>query len=247
MVDESIRAPGRLQRANAASAPPKPETAVPPSGSLEEAATMDQESVCSGSAPGESTSCFYSCAIRPLALNLRLSCGETAAAAPAAGFKLDFLSEADLASLTNGKAYTRKRKEKYFPKESLSLHQSAGRDAEQRRKLDAKPSMVVTAEEYAANGIPFLGNQFPTGPLNWANCPNKITLLDIMPQVGSAYKNSLSVTSSRPEAIETVRLAVERDVAALYRDNGESEEERCSKVHARAGLYLLRELALKLQ
>ncbi len=245
MVDESIRAPGRLQRANAASAPPKPETAVPPSGSLEEAATMDQESVCSGSAPGESTSCFYYCAIRPLALNQRLSCGETAA--PAAGFKLDFLSEADLASLTNGKAYTRKRKEKYFPEESLSLHQSAGRDAEQRRKLDAKPSMVVTAEEYAANGIPFLGNQFPTGPLNWADSPNKITLVDIMPQVGSAYKNSLSVTSSRPEAIETVRLAVERDVAALYRDNGESEEERCSKVHARAGLYLLRELALILQ
>jgi hypothetical protein len=121
---------------------------------------------------------------QPLALNLRLSCGETAA--PAAGFKLDLLSEADIASLTNGKAYKRKHKEKYCPEESLSLHQSAGRDAEQRRKLDAKASMVVTAEEYAANGISFLGNQFPTGPLNWANSPNKITLVDIMPQVGSA-------------------------------------------------------------
>jgi hypothetical protein len=119
---------------------------------------MDQENVCSGSAPGELTSCFYSCAIRPLALNLRLSCGETAA--PAAGFKLDILSEADLVSLTTGKAYKRERKEKYFPEESLSLHQSAGRDAEQRRKLDAKVSMVVTAEEYAAKGISFLGNQW---------------------------------------------------------------------------------------
>ena len=68
-----------------------------------------------------------------------------------------------------------------------------------------------------------------------------------MPQVGSAYKNSLSVITRQPEAIETVRLAVEREVAALYQDNGESEEERSSKVHARAGLYLLRELALILQ
>ena len=57
LVDESIRAPGRLLRANAASAPPKQETAVPPSGSLKKAATMDQESVCGGSSLGESTSC----------------------------------------------------------------------------------------------------------------------------------------------------------------------------------------------
>ena len=182
---------------------------------------------------------------RPHALNLRLSCGETEA--PAAGFKLDLLSEADLASLTTGKAYTRKRKGNFLPEESLSLHQSAGRDAEQRRKVVANTSMVVTAEEYAANGIPFLGNQFPTGPLNWADNPNKITLVDIMPQVGSAYNNSLSVITREPEAIETVRLAVEREVAALYQDNGESEEERSSKVNARAGLYLLRNLALILQ
>ena len=174
-----------------------------------------------------------------------MSCGETAA--PAAGFKLDLISRADLANLVTGKAYTRKRKGKFLPEESLSLHQSAGRDAEQRRKLDANASMVVTAEEYAANGISFLGNQFPTGPLNWADSPNKITLVDIMPQVGGAYKNSLSVIARQPEALEKVRLAVEQEVAALYQDNGESEEERSSKVNARAGLYLLRNLALILQ
>ncbi len=106
---------------------------------------MDQESVCSGSAPGESISCFYSCALRPLALNLHLSCGETAA--PAAGFKLDLLSEADLASLTTGNAYMRKRARRYCPEDSLILHQSAGRDTEQRRKNDSNKSMVVTAEE----------------------------------------------------------------------------------------------------
>ena len=69
---------------------------------------------------------------------------------------LDILSGEQLAELKNGKAYVRKRSGKFLPQETAILHENAGRVAEQRRKSEAVPSMVVTAEEYAANGIPFL-------------------------------------------------------------------------------------------
>jgi hypothetical protein len=179
-----------------------------------------------------------------LTLVLRLSCGD--AAAQKAEFMLDILSGEQLAELKNGIAYVRKRSGKFLPQETAILHENAGRNAEQRRKSEAVPNMVVTAEEYAANGIPFL-DKFPTGQLDWADNPNKITLVDSMEQIGGAYENALVTLAMAPSELQAVCLAVEQEVAALYQENGESEEERNSKLKARAGLYLLREMASKLK
>jgi hypothetical protein len=159
---------------------------------------------------------------------------------------LDLLSEEELAKLKNGEAYVRKRSGRYLPEETAILHQNAGRNAEQQRKSEAVSSMVVTAEEYAAHGIPFL-DKFPTGPLEWADNPNRITLVDSMVQIGGAFENALARLVMAPAALDAVRLAVEQEVSALYQENTESEEERDSKLKARAGLYLLREMASKLK
>lgn len=159
---------------------------------------------------------------------------------------LDLLSEEDLAKLKNGKAYVRERRGPFLPAETAILHQNAGRTAEQRRKSGAGPKMVVTAEEYAANGIPFL-DQFPAGPLDWSENPNKITLVDSMKQFGGAFENAVLTIGQTPAELVAVRLAVEQDVAAEYRELGESEEEWKSKLSGRAGLYLIREMATKLK
>jgi hypothetical protein len=106
--------------------------------------------------------------------------------------------------------------------------------------------MVVTEGDYEANGILYL-SQFPTGPLQWADNPNRITLVDTLPQIGGAFRNALSVSVHSPDAKNAVRRTVEGEVSALYQENGESEEERGSKLTARAGLYLLREMACKLK
>lgn len=159
---------------------------------------------------------------------------------------LDLLSGEKLAELKNGTAYVRQRSGRFLPQETAVLHENAGRIAEQRRKSEAVQSMVVTAEEYAANGIPFL-DKFPTGQLDWADNPNKITLVDSMEQIGGAYENALVTLAMAPSELQAVCLAVNHEVAALYQENGESEEERDSKLKARAGLYLLREMASKLK
>ena len=178
---------------------------------------------------------------RLLALTLRLSCGDTAA-----GYKLDLLSEEDIAKLVSGESFQRKGRHKFAAEDSAQLHQAAGRFAEQRRKSDAAPSMVVTKDEYEENGILYL-SEFPTRKLNWVDNPNKITLVNTMPQIRGAFKNALSVSAQSPVAKEAVRLAVEAEVSALYQENGESEEERASQLTARAGLYLVREMAWKLK
>ena len=161
---------------------------------------------------------------------------------------LDLLSEEDLAKLKNGKAYVRERRgaQRFLPAETAILHQNAGRTAEQRRKSGAGPKMVVTAEEYAANGIPFL-DQFPAGPLDWSENPNKITLVDSRKQFGGAFENAVLTIGQTPAELVAVRLAVEQDVAAEYQELGESEEEWKSKLSGRAGLYLIREMATKLK
>ena len=159
---------------------------------------------------------------------------------------LDLLSEEDLAKLTSGRAYQRQRKGRFLPPETSILHQNAGRSAEQRRKSEADPSMVVTAEEYEVNGIPFMAD-FPTGPLDWADNPNKFTLVDSMPQIGGAYHNALHILVIAPAALDTVRLTVEQEVAALYQEKAESEAMRESKLMGRAGLYLIREMAYKIK
>ena len=159
---------------------------------------------------------------------------------------LDLLSEEDLAKLKNGTAYVRQRIGRFLPDETAILHQNAGRNAEQRRKSGAGLKMVVTAEEYAANGIPFL-DQFPTGPLDWAENPNKITLVDSMKQFGGAFENAVLTIGQTPAKLDAVRRAVEHDVAAEYQELGESEEEWKSKLSGRAGLYLIREMATKLK
>jgi hypothetical protein len=181
---------------------------------------------------------------RPLTLFLRFSCGD--AAAQKAKFMLDLLPADKLAELKNGRAYVRNRSGRFLPEETAILHENAGRVAEQRRKSEAVPSMVVTAEEYAANGIPFL-HQFPTGQLDWADNPNKITLIDSMEQIRGAYENALVSLVMAPAELKAVSLAVEQEVAALYQENGESEEEKYSKQKAREGLYLLREMTSKLK
>ena len=159
---------------------------------------------------------------------------------------LDLLSEEDLAKLKDGKAYVRQRIGRFLPDETAILHQNAGRNAEQRRKSKAGLKMVVTADEYAAHGIPFL-DQFPTGPLDWAENPNKITLVDSMKQFGGAFENAVLTIGQTPAELDAVRLAVEHDVAAEYQELGESEEEWKSKLSGRAGLYLIREMATKLK
>ena len=90
-------------------------------------------------------------------------------------------------------------------------------------------------------------SEFPTTKLNWDDSPNKITLVNTMPQIGGAFQNALSVSAQSPAAKEAVRLAIEAEVSALYQENGESEEERASQLTARAGLYLVREMAWKLK
>jgi hypothetical protein len=106
--------------------------------------------------------------------------------------------------------------------------------------------MVVTAEEYEVNGIPLMA-EFPTGPLDWADNPNQFTLVDSMPQIGGAYQNALHTLVIAPAALDTVRLTVEQEVAALYQEKAESETERNSKLKGRAGLYLIREMAYKIK
>ena len=106
--------------------------------------------------------------------------------------------------------------------------------------------MIVTADEYEACGISFL-KDLPVRPLDWKNKPNRITLVDTMPLIGRAFENSLSVSNNSAETKNEVRLAVEGEVSALYQENGESEEEQGSKLNARAGLYLIREMAFKLK
>ena len=159
---------------------------------------------------------------------------------------LDLLSEEDLAKLTSGRAYQRQRKGRFLPPETSILHQNAGRLEEQRRKKEAVPSMIVTAEEYEAYGITFMA-EFPTGPLDWADNPNKITLVDSMPQIGGAFKNALATLVMAPAALDAVSLAVEQEVAALYQEKAESEAVRDSKLMGRAGLYLIREMAYKIK
>ncbi len=68
-----------------------------------------------------------------------------------------------------------------------------------------------------------------------------------MEQIGGAYEDALVRLAMAPSELQAVRLAVEQEVAAPYQENGESEEERHSKLKARAGLYLLREMASKLK
>jgi NADH dehydrogenase FAD-containing subunit len=106
--------------------------------------------------------------------------------------------------------------------------------------------MVVTAAAYAANGIVYL-SEFPAGQLDWTGSPNKITLVNSMPQIGFAFENALSVSAQSPDAKKAVRLAVEAEVSKLYQQKGESEEERVSQLTARAGLFLIREMASKLK
>jgi hypothetical protein len=175
---------------------------------------------------------------------MRLSFGDPVF--QAVGSMLDLLSEEDLDKLKTGRAYVRKRPGKFLPPETTILHQNAGRMAEQQRKIKAVPSMVVTAEEYEANGITFMA-EFPTGPLDWGDNPNKITLVDSMPQIGGSFQNALKTLVIAPAALDAVRIAVEQEVAALYLENAESDEDRASKLNARAGLYLLREMACKLK
>ena len=177
-------------------------------------------------------------------LYLRLSFGDPVDQAVVS--MLDLLPEEDLFKLLSGKAYVRQRPGKFLPEETSILHQNAGRLEEQRRKKEAVPSMIVTAEEYEAYGITFMA-EFPTGPLDWADNPNKITLVDSMPQIGSSFKNALDTSAIAPAELETVRLAVEQEVAALYQGNAESEVERASKLYGRSGLYLIREMACKLK
>jgi hypothetical protein len=56
---------------------------------------------------------------------------------------LDLLSGEKLAELKNGTAYVRKRSGMFLLQETAILHENAGRNAEQRRKSKAVPSMVV--------------------------------------------------------------------------------------------------------
>ena len=177
-------------------------------------------------------------------LILCLSCGEPATQAE--GLLLDLLSEEDFESLKTGAAYTRKRELRFPPEETAILHQSAGREAEQRRKSDATQSMIVTAADYKAYGISFL-TEFPTARINWEGHPHKITLVDVMPQIDEAFTNALLVIVLTPDVKARVRYEVEQEVAALYKDERESEEERSSKLTARVGLYLIREMAVKLK
>ena len=69
-----------------------------------------------------------------------------------------------------------------------------------------------------------------TGQLDWADNPNKITLVDSMEQIGGAYEDALVRLAMAPSELQAVRLAVEQEVAAPYQENGESEEERHSKL-----------------
>ena len=217
------------------------EIAVPPNDLLDDA-TKNQEN--GSSSPGESQLPTAAPSLCTSYLYLRLSFGDPVDQAVVS--MLDLLPEEDLFKLLSGKAYVRQRPGKFLPEETSILHQNAGRLEEQRRKKEAVPSMIVTAEEYEAYGITFMA-EFPTGPLDWADNPNKITLVDSMPQIGSSFKNALDTSAIAPAELETVRLAVEQEVAALYQGNAESEVERASKLYGRSGLYLIREMACKLK
>lgn len=197
-----------------------------------------------------SFSAFLLCNITSLTLSLCVSSYNGPAFA--AVFMLDLLSSAEIERLKNGNAYVRMRRGPFLPPETDLLHQRAGQAAEKQRKADAVLGMVVSAENYEANGILFL-REFPAGQLDWKENASKITLIDTMPQIAAAYNNALTVTVMSLAIIDEVRTSVQNEVDALYIGQGKgtggsgAEIENTVTAAARAGLYLLREMATKLR
>ena len=157
------------------------------------------------------------------------------------------MDSADIKSLLKGEGvYLRAGRVRFAPNDSAELQQKAGREAERKRQTLAGPSDVITPKDYDKYQIPLL-NEFPAGKLDWTHNPNRLTLINAMPQVGQAFENAVCTCEKSPEVIQKIRAAIEQEVRDEYKDNEESEEEMESKLPARCGCFLLREMATKLK
>ena len=68
-----------------------------------------------------------------------------------------------------------------------------------------------------------------------------------MSRVARAFENAVSTSPNPADLIQSVRDAVERAVQAEYKDDEESEQARKSKLPARCGCFLMREMATRLE